>query len=133
MLSPCGFCERKNWSGSSVVLEQESVICSHEEVRGVGVGRLLDQVDEVTKCVICCFEDLTLGAHLVAGRVNSVVVDVQHLAVLEQFSSLVGAKSPEVLRLDRCAADSLEDLRARAGAVRGLDRRQVQSSRRLSA
>ena len=100
-----------------VVLEQKAVIRSHEEIRGVSVGCLLYQVDEVTKGVISCFEDLSLGPYLVACGVNSVVVDVEHLVVLEQLAPFFRAKCPEVLRLDSGAAYRLDDLRAGACSV----------------
>ena len=65
-------------------------------------------------------EDLALGARLVAGGVDPVVVDVQDPVGLEELAPLVGAQRLEVLGLDRRAADALKDLAAERGAVRRL-------------
>ena len=62
-------------------------------------------------------EDLPLGAGLVPGGVDPVVVDVQDPVGLVELATLVGVQSLEVLGLDRGATHPLEDLPAQGGAV----------------
>src|SRR4051794_17184525 len=40
------------------VLEEESMVCSDEDVRGVRVCQALDQIDQLSKRVLGCLEDL---------------------------------------------------------------------------
>ena len=92
--------------GQRLVLEQEAVVGGDEDVGGVGVRDLLHQVDDVAQRVLDGLEDLSLGARLVAGGVDAVVVDVQDPVGLEELATLLGAEGLEVLGLDRRAADA---------------------------
>ena len=46
MLSPCGCVGQEELLGQGLVLEQEAVVGGDEDVGGVGVRRLLHQVDQ---------------------------------------------------------------------------------------
>ena len=94
MSSPCGCVERKNCVGEGIVLEQEAVVSGDEDVGGVGVGQLLHEVDQLAQGVLDGLEDLPLGARLVAGRVDAVVVDVQDPVALVELAPLVGGSAP---------------------------------------
>ena len=60
----------------------------------LALASLLHQVDEVAQRVLDGLEDLALGAGLVAGRVDAVVVDVQDPVVLEELTPLLGGSAP---------------------------------------
>ncbi len=76
--------------GQRLVLEQEAVVGRDEDVGGVGIGQLLHQVDDVAQRVLHGLEDLALGAGLVPGGVDPVVVDVQDPVGLVELAPLVG-------------------------------------------
>ena len=103
MLSPWGCLGEEELLRQRFVLEQEAVVGGDEDVGGVGVRRLLHQVDQLAQRLLGGLEDAALGALLVAGRVDDVVVDVQDAVVLEELATLLGAECLEVLGLDRRA------------------------------
>src|SRR5271156_3786447 len=54
-------CREVERVGEGVVLEQESMVGRDEDVRGVGVGQLLHEVDDVAQGILNGLEDLPLG------------------------------------------------------------------------
>src|ERR1700733_2172901 len=71
------------------ILEQEAVVSRDEDIRRVRVRQSFNQVDQLAQRVLDRLEYLALGPRLVPGRVDAVVVDVQHLILLVQLPQLV--------------------------------------------
>ena len=105
MSSPCGCVDRKNCVGSASSWNRKPWSAVMKMLVALALASLLHQVDNVAQRVLGGLEDLALGARLVAGGVDPVVVDVQDPVVLEELAPLVGAQCLEVLGLDRRAAD----------------------------
>lgn len=101
-------------------LEQESMVSGDENVRGVGAGQLLHEIDDVAQGVLDGLEDLALSARLVSGGVNAIVVDVQDPIGFVKFPTLVCAQCLEVLGLDRRTAHALKDFSAKGSSIGGL-------------
>ena len=65
------------------------MIGGEQDVGGVGVRPLLDQEQQFTEGLVCSLEDGSLGGPLVSGRIDPVMVDVEDLVLLVQFTQFV--------------------------------------------
>ena len=95
MSSPCGCVgeeERLGAAASSWNRKPWSAVT--KMLVALAFASLLHQVDQLAQRVLGGLEDLALGARLVAGRVDAVVVDVQDLVALEELAPLVAGSGP---------------------------------------
>ena len=71
------------------VLVDEAMVRGHQQVVGVGTGQLLDQPNQLLQGFFHCLENPLLGFPLVAGGVDAVVVDVDHVMVAHQRPAVI--------------------------------------------
>ncbi|MCY1313606.1 hypothetical protein D9M70_641460 [compost metagenome] len=98
------------------------MICSDQQVAGIGVGQLLHQADKLGQCLFCRSKYPFLGISRVASLIDQVVVDVNHIVITQQRSRIRLVHSQQVLSQNnsRTRHRSSKDLAAISRALSAL-------------